>query len=82
MPGRWVFDAQFIATSMVECIALAGDTVRNSILPMDFTTAGACKGKDVHDPVRGTCKARTLPSTLAIIPLSAASEAGGIGTWK
>lgn len=36
MPGHWLFDAFFTATSMIGFIALAGIIVRNSILLIDF----------------------------------------------
>ncbi|MDP6952367.1 MAG: efflux RND transporter permease subunit [Alphaproteobacteria bacterium] len=36
MPGHWLFDAPFTATSMIGFIALAGIIVRNSILLIDF----------------------------------------------
>ncbi|MGB1109809.1 MAG: efflux RND transporter permease subunit, partial [Gammaproteobacteria bacterium] len=36
VPGHWIFDAQFTATSMIGFIALAGIIVRNSILLVDF----------------------------------------------
>jgi len=36
LPGHWVFGAFFTATSMIGFIALAGITVRNSILLVDF----------------------------------------------
>lgn len=36
LPGHWLFDAFFTATSMIGFIALAGIVVRNSILLVDF----------------------------------------------
>jgi multidrug efflux pump subunit AcrB len=36
LPGHWLFDAFFTATSMIGFIALAGIIVRNSILLVDF----------------------------------------------
>ena len=37
VPGHWLLDAEFTATSMIGFIALAGIEVRNSILMVDFT---------------------------------------------
>ena len=36
IPGHWIMDAKFTATSMIGFIALAGIIVRNSILLVDF----------------------------------------------
>ncbi len=40
VPGHWLFDAPFTATSMIGFIALAGIIVRNSILLVDFVRHG------------------------------------------
>jgi multidrug efflux pump subunit AcrB len=37
IPGHWLLNAEFTATSMIGFIALAGIEVRNSILMVDFT---------------------------------------------
>ncbi len=41
LPGHWLFNAPFTATSMIGFIALAGIIVRNSILLVDFVRHGA-----------------------------------------
>jgi multidrug efflux pump subunit AcrB len=40
LPGHWLLDAPFTATSMIGFIALAGIIVRNSILLVDFIRHG------------------------------------------
>ena len=44
VPGHWLFNAPFTATSMIGFIALAGIIVRNSILLVDFVRHGARPG--------------------------------------
>ncbi len=51
VPGHWLFDAPFTATSMIGFIALAGIIVRNSILLVDFIRNERARGK----PLRQCC---------------------------
>lgn len=45
VPGHWLLDAPFTATSMIGFIALAGIIVRNSILLVDFIRTERASGK-------------------------------------
>jgi len=72
IPGHWLFDAEFTATSMIGFIALAGIIVRNSILLVDFTRQQVEEGIDVTEAIINSCKARTRP-----IVITAAALMGG-----
>jgi multidrug efflux pump subunit AcrB len=69
VPGHWVFNAQFTATSMIGFIALAGIIVRNSILLVDFAIEEVSRGMDVREAVIGSCKARTRPIMITAFAL-------------
>lgn len=45
IPGHWLLDAPFTATSMIGFIALAGIIVRNAILLVDFIRTERASGK-------------------------------------
>ncbi|MCP4288465.1 MAG: efflux RND transporter permease subunit [Gammaproteobacteria bacterium] len=51
IPGHWLLDAEFTATSMIGFIALAGIEVRNSILLVDFAKNEVHRGIAVHEAV-------------------------------
>ncbi|MDQ7075233.1 MAG: efflux RND transporter permease subunit [Gammaproteobacteria bacterium] len=72
IPGHWLFDAEFTATSMIGFIALAGIIVRNSILLVDFTREQVREGIEVTEAIINSCKARTRP-----IVITAAALMGG-----
>ncbi len=72
IPGHWLFDAEFTATSMIGFIALAGIIVRNSILLVDFTRQQVREGIEVTEAIINSCKARTRP-----IVITAAALMGG-----
>ncbi len=61
IPGHWLLDAEFTATSMIGFIALAGIIVRNSILLVDFSRQEVDKGVSVQEALIQACKARTRP---------------------
>ncbi|MFV1983784.1 MAG: efflux RND transporter permease subunit [Thiohalomonadales bacterium] len=61
IPGHWIMDAEFTATSMIGFIALAGIIVRNSILLVDFSRQEVDKGVSVQEALIQACKARTRP---------------------
>jgi multidrug efflux pump subunit AcrB len=69
VPGHWVFNAQFTATSMIGFIALAGIIVRNSILLVDFAIEEVRKGVSVREAVLDSCKARTRPIMITAFAL-------------
>ena len=51
IPGHWLLDAEFTATSMIGFIALAGIEVRNSILLVDFAKNEVHRGVNVREAV-------------------------------
>jgi len=70
IPGHWLLDAEFTATSMIGFIALAGIIVRNSILLADFTKrAIEVDGMDVREAVILACGARTRPIIITAFAL-------------
>jgi len=75
IPGHWLFDAPFTATSMIGFIALAGIIVRNSILLVDFSKKAVVEdGLDVREAVIQSCKARTRPIIITALALVAGSS--------
>jgi multidrug efflux pump subunit AcrB len=61
IPGHWLLDAEFTATSMIGFIALAGIEVRNSILLVDFAKNEVHRGIDVAAAVMQAGKTRMRP---------------------
>ncbi len=74
IPGHWLFDAEFTATSMIGWIALAGIIVRNSILLVDFTKHEVNRGVPVIDAVINSCQARTRPIVITALALVGGSS--------
>ncbi|MDY6994281.1 MAG: efflux RND transporter permease subunit, partial [Pseudomonadota bacterium] len=73
IPGHWLFDAEFTATSMIGWIALAGIIVRNSILLVDYSIHEIQQGSSIHDAVILACKTRTRPILITAFALVAGS---------
>ena len=69
VPGHWVLNAQFTATSMIGFIALAGIIVRNSILLVDFAVEEVRRGVAVREAVLSSCKGRTRPIMITAFAL-------------
>ncbi|MBT4219761.1 MAG: efflux RND transporter permease subunit, partial [Rhodospirillaceae bacterium] len=69
IPGHWIFNAEFTATSMIGFIALAGIIVRNSILLADFSKRMVEEGMTVQDAVIEACRARTRPILITALAL-------------
>lgn len=61
IPGHWLLDAEFTATSMIGFIALAGIEVRNSILLVDFAKNEVHRGVAVHEAVVDAGQIRMRP---------------------
>ena len=61
IPGHWLLDAEFTATSMIGFIALAGIEVRNSILIVDFAKNEMDRGLSVIDAVLRAGQTRMRP---------------------
>ncbi|MBF0195981.1 MAG: efflux RND transporter permease subunit, partial [Magnetococcales bacterium] len=74
VPGHYIMDAKFTATSMIGFIALAGIIVRNSILLVDFAQQEIYNGVGVRDAVILSCKARTRPIVITALALVAGSS--------
>jgi multidrug efflux pump subunit AcrB len=64
MPGHWMLDKQFTATSMIGMIALAGIIVRNSILLVDFINQQVREGIDFEEAVIRSGAVRAKPIVL------------------
>ena len=74
VPGHWLMNAKFTATSMIGFIALAGIIVRNSILLVDFTQQEISRGASLRDAVIMSCTARTRPIVITALALVAGSS--------
>ncbi|WP_038053934.1 efflux RND transporter permease subunit [Thioalkalivibrio sp. ALJ1] len=74
IPGHWLMNAEFTATSMIGFIALAGIIVRNSILLVDFGRQAVDEGHDVRDAMIMACQARTRPIIITALALLAGSS--------
>ena len=73
IPGHWLFDAEFTATSMIGFIALAGIIVRNSILLVDFSKQAVSRGETVREAVIQACRTRTRPILITVFALMGGS---------
>jgi hypothetical protein len=74
IPGHWLLNAPFTATSMIGWIALAGIIVRNSILLVDYSIHELQKGTHINDAVILACKTRTRPILITALALVAGSS--------
>ena len=61
IPGHWIMDAEFTATSMIGFIALAGIEVRSSILLVDFVKNEVHLGQDAVHAVANAGQIRMRP---------------------
>ncbi len=61
IPGHWLLNAEFTATSMIGFIALAGIEVRNSILLVDFAKNEIHRGMSVKEAVMMAGQIRMRP---------------------
>ena len=64
MPGHWLLDTQFTATSMIGMIALAGIIVRNSILLVDYIQQQVVQGIALEQAVIHASAVRARPIIL------------------
>jgi multidrug efflux pump subunit AcrB len=69
LPGHWIFNAFFTATSMIGFIALAGIIVRNSILLIDFVQMEWRDNNDLATALitAGTVRFRPIALTAAAV---------------
>ncbi|MEJ2320820.1 MAG: efflux RND transporter permease subunit [Gammaproteobacteria bacterium] len=75
IPGHWIMDAEFTATSMIGFIALAGIEVRNSILLVDFARNEVSRGVPFKDAVIDAGKIRMRPIWVTTLTLMAGAFA-------
>jgi multidrug efflux pump subunit AcrB len=69
-PGHWLMGVDFSCTSIVGIVALAGVTIRNSLLIIDFIRDNLAQGQSLEDAVREGGAIRLRPillTTLAIV---------------
>lgn len=64
LPGHWMFGAFFTATSMIGFIALAGISVRNSILLVDFVQLELVKSGNLKEALLEAGAVRFMPIVL------------------
>ena len=74
IPGHWILDAEFTATSMIGFIALAGIIVRNSILLVDYSMHRVAEGMPAMDALVEACQTRTRPIIITALALVAGSS--------
>ncbi|MEL6722694.1 MAG: efflux RND transporter permease subunit [Pseudomonadota bacterium] len=67
MPGHWLLNAKFTATSMIGIIALAGIIVRNSILLVDFIRQQLAAGCALEQAVIDSVRMRSRPILLTAV---------------
>jgi len=75
IPGHWLLDAEFTATSMIGFIALAGIEVRNSILLVDFVKNEIHLGRNALNAVVNAGQIRMRPIWVTDLTMMAGSAA-------
>ena len=75
IPGHWLLNANFTATSMIGFIALAGIEVRNSILLVDFAKNEVQRGCEVKEAVLNAGQIRMRPIWVTDLTMMAGAVA-------
>ncbi len=75
IPGHWLLNAEFTATSMIGFIALAGIEVRNSILLVDFARNEVHRGMEVEEAVVRAGQIRMRPIWVTDLTMMAGAVA-------
>lgn len=75
IPGHWLLDAEFTATSMIGFIALAGIEVRNSILLVDFARNEVHRGTAHREAVVMAGQIRMRPIWVTDLTMMAGAVA-------
>jgi multidrug efflux pump subunit AcrB len=75
IPGHWLLNAEFTATSMIGFIALAGIEVRSSILMVDFTKNELEHGQPIEKAVVNAGHIRFRPIWVTNLTMMAGSFA-------
>ncbi|MCP4040463.1 MAG: efflux RND transporter permease subunit [Gammaproteobacteria bacterium] len=83
IPGHWLLDAEFTATSMIGFIALAGIEVRSSILLVDFAKNEIHRSTEIREAVVRSGQIRMRPIwvtnlTLIVVPLGCISTSDAL----
>ncbi len=73
IPGHWLLNAEFTATSMIGFIALAGIEVRSSILLVDFVKNEIHLGNDAQHAVANAGQIRMRPIWVTNLTMMAGS---------
>ena len=71
IPGHWITNSEFTATSMIGFIALAGIVVRNSILLVEFVKQEVVDGIEIREAVITAGKIRMRPILITALTLMA-----------
>ena len=74
IPGHWIMDADFTATSMIGMIALGGIIVRASILLVEFVKHEVAMGRDIKE-------AAIEAGRIRLRPIFITSMALALGSW-
>ncbi|MCO6414292.1 MAG: efflux RND transporter permease subunit [Thiogranum sp.] len=75
IPGHWLLNAQFTATSMIGFIALGGIIVRNSILLVEFVKSEVATGKPIREAAVAAGRIRLRPILITSLTLMAGAAA-------
>ena len=75
IPGHWIMNAEFTATSMIGFIALAGIIVRNSILLVEFVIHEVEQGQQIENAVINAGQIRMRPIFITALTLMAGAFA-------
>jgi multidrug efflux pump subunit AcrB len=75
VPGHWLLNAEFTATSMIGFIALAGIEVRNSVLFVDFTRNELHRGLPIEEAVLRAGQIRMRPIWVTDLTMMAGASA-------
>ncbi len=75
IPGHWIMNAEFTATSMIGFIALAGIIVRNSILLVEFVMNEVRAGVEIKEAVIRAGQIRMRPIFITALTLMAGAFA-------
>jgi multidrug efflux pump subunit AcrB len=75
IPGHWIMNTQFTATSMIGLIALGGIIVRVSILLVEFVKNEVADGKEIREAAVTAAKTRLRPILITSLTLMAGAGA-------
>ncbi len=73
IPGHWLLNAEFTATSMIGMIALGGIIVRVSILIVEFVKNEVAAGKEIREAAINAAQTRLRPIMITTLTTVAGS---------